>query len=157
MNRRILLALVACFALSSADVNAQDLAEQIINHFPGEYDIKDGAGEPFGTVEWKVVAGGKAIAGEGSSADGVKGFHAAGWDPAKKKWIHAVFLEDGTYMVDEVHSHKDGTYHGKWRTHNPDGTVESGKSTNKVINKDYFVVTHTKKDGTKDEMHFRRK
>jgi hypothetical protein len=57
------VALVAGFLLSSSVANGEDFVPKILEFFPGKWQVTDGDGRDMGVVEWKLVAGGKAIAG----------------------------------------------------------------------------------------------
>jgi uncharacterized membrane protein len=147
--------LAVCFTLSASSVHAQDMASKIIKYFPGKWQLKQADGTVLGEVDWKVVAGGKAIAGPGKTADGLSNFALAGWDPDKKIWLHVFHQEDGSHARLVVTKLEGDTYHGEVSRADGDGQVVKSKWQNKVVDQNHFVVTEWEGD-EETVTHFER-
>jgi hypothetical protein len=134
--------LVACCIAATAQTDAfsDEIPKSILDYFPGQWRV-EGADGNTGTVEWKLVAGGKAVAGAGTSAEGGADHGMAGWQPRDKKWLHVWFRENGGYGELEVSRHEGDTYFGTQRVVDANGDVIESHFANRVIDKDHFEVT----------------
>lgn len=141
MIRRFIVALVAIVALSSSLAHAQDFVPGILKYFPGKWQAKAADGTNLFTVEWKVVAGGKAIAGPSMTASGSAGYAVAGWEPKEKKWVHVVFDGSGMHARLEITKFADNTYSGPVYFVDAEGNAASGECRNKIIDQDHFEIT----------------
>ena len=156
MIRRLCFAAAACAALACSAVRAQDFVPQTLKYFPGKWVIKTADGTEVGSVDWKLVAGGKAIAGEGVLNTGGKTFVLAGWDAKEKAWIHNWFEESGAFGHIKVTQFQDNTYLGTLYFADANGEGGSSEWKNRLIDKDHFEVTEFLK-GEKVVLHFHRK
>jgi hypothetical protein len=141
MIRRFIVALVAIVALSSSLAHAQDFVPGILKYFPGKWQAKAADGTNLFTVEWKVVADGKAIAGPSKTVAGTTGFAVAGWEPKEKKWVHVLFDGSGMHARMEVTKFADNTYFGTVYFVDAQGNVASGECRDKIIGPDHFEFT----------------
>ena len=157
MIRRCIVACVAIAALSASVAHAQDLASGILKYFPGKWQAKAADGTNLFTVEWKVVANGKAIAGPATSASGTTGFALAGWEPKEKKWIHVLFDGSGMHARLEVTRFADNTYSGPVYFVDADGNAASGECRNKIIDRDHFEITQVLNGKTEVQQWYRVK
>ena len=48
---------------TTAVAHGDEMPESILKYFPGQWRVEGPEGNVVGTVEWKLVAGGKAVAG----------------------------------------------------------------------------------------------
>ena len=142
MNNVCAALIVSCFVLAVHPVScADEMPDSILRYFPGRWRI-EGPDGSSGTVEWKLVAGGKAVAGAGTSTDGGADFGLAGWKAKEKKWVHTVFSEDGGYIYLEITRFENGnTYLGTQRVVDANGTAVESKFTNRVVDPRHFEVT----------------
>jgi hypothetical protein len=156
MSRCFSIAFVACAVLSAPVARGQDFSPGILKYYPGKWLVKEEGGKELGTVEWKRVAGGKAVAGAGKLTPGGESYSMAGWDPKEKKWVHAWFEAEGTYgRIDVVKFEKD-TYSGPICITDKTGKLVSGECRNRIVGPNHFEITEIL-DGKKIIMHFHRK
>lgn len=134
----IAVVLNVVFAVSSA--SAEDIAARSLNYFPGKWVMKTAEGT--GTVQWKKVAGGTAIAGAGQDDNGIKSHSMAGWDSSKKAWLHSWFSSDGSSGCLEITKFEKDTYIGTGRSVDAEGKTVTGPWRNKIIDNDHFEITH---------------
>ena len=134
-------ALAVCVLLAASIGNAQDFVPGILKYFPGKWEMRSADGKVLGTLEFNLVAGGKAAAGPGTSNDGTTSFGLAGWDPTEKKWVHTLFFSDGQFMHFTVTKFENGTYYGTFRSTDKEGQTITGEHRNRIIDKDHFEVT----------------
>lgn len=156
MLRRFFLAVAACVGLAVSTSGAEDITARILKYFPDKWEVQDADGKALGTVEWKVIKGGKAVTGQGEQGDLGRTYHVAGWEPAEKKWVHFIFATNGTFMRLEITKVEGDVFIGKVYIANPDGTTLSGEHRNKIIDHDHFEVTQAIGDPP-TVMHFHRK
>lgn len=141
MFLRLSLALAVTLALLTCTVQAEDMASGIVKYFAGKREYKSADGTQQGSVDWRAVAGGKAIGGPGKSTSGGAAFALAGWDPDKKIWFHHWFGEDGQHGRLEITRFEHSTFYGEVRVVEGDGETVSAKWENKVVDHDHFVIT----------------
>jgi hypothetical protein len=132
----------------------EEFVLRVLAYFPGQWDIRSDDGAMTGFVRWKVEAGGMALAGRGRLRNG-RMFAMAGWDPAKKEWIHTFIEENGSFGQIVVTQFKNNMYRGT--LYYVEGNGEGGTSewNSRIIDKDHFVVTEFLK-GDKVVLNFHR-
>ncbi len=155
MSHRTVLAFALFVGMLGSVCAAQDFSTQMLTYFPGKWILKAADGTQLGTADWKLVSGGKALAGPGVMKTGGKSFALAGWDSAAKKWIHNWFQEDGGYGYLEVVKYEGDTYFGIIYLVDAKGKSVNGDWQTHVIDKDHFETIQVVK-GAKTVTHFYR-
>ncbi len=145
MSRCLAIAVGVCVVFSVNSVSAEDIPTRILKYFPGKWAMKSAAMN--GTVQWRIVAGGKAIAGAGKHEGGEESFSMAGWDLSKKAWVHSWFTSDGSSGYLEISKFEKDTYVGKGRSVDAEGNTVSGAWRNKIIDENHFEITQETDEG----------
>lgn len=127
-------------ALSLPAASAEDMPGSILKYFPGKW-TNTGAPNGEGSVEWKLVAEGKTIAGPGMTAKGGADFGLGGWQAKEKKWVHTWFQSDGGYGRTDITKSENGSYYGTTNTVDGSGKQTSGEFQIRVIDKDRFELS----------------
>lgn len=141
--RQILFTVLAVYVLPAASVaRADDFVPTILKFFPARWEVTGADGTLLFTVDWKLVSGGKAIAGPSRSPSGEESFAMAGWDLEQKKWVHTWFAPDGGSGWIDVVKFENNTFSGPVRLVDKDGKSVSGVCYNKIIDKDHFEITY---------------
>jgi hypothetical protein len=73
MLRLVCAALASLTVFAASNAQADDLAKQMVDHFAGKWEYKRPDGDVIGSVDWKAVADGHAIAGPGTTLEGTTG------------------------------------------------------------------------------------
>ena len=155
MCRRFLLVVISCLLLASTEATGQDFSPKILKFFPGRWELRVDGKNGVGYCDWKVVAGGKAVAGPGKSIKWEENYHLAGWDPGAKAWKHSIYSADGACTHYEITKCEGQTYRGTFVEVAPDGTTTKGVVHDEIIDEDNVVVTH-ESDGEKLVMRLSR-
>jgi hypothetical protein len=128
---------------------------RVLAYFPGKWDIKSADGSTLGYVRWKAEAGGRALTGKGRMRNGSISA-LAGWDLAKREWIHTLVEESGAFGQIVVTRFKNNTYTGTFYFVDSNGEGETSDWKNEIIDNDHFVISEILK-GKKTILHFHRR
>ena len=142
LNTRLLAVFSFMAVASFAQTGfAQEVSpSEILKYFPGKWEWSRSDGES-GTVEWKLVSDGKALAGPGMSTFGGADFGLGGWEAQSKKWAHTWYTAKGGYGRLEWNTFEGGTYRGVVRTFEPGGELAEAKTSCKIVDQNTFILT----------------
>jgi hypothetical protein len=140
MRTLFVLVLVAV-ALRAQTVCAEEVSpEKILKYFPGTWEWSRSDGES-GRVQWRLVAGRKAIAGPGMTTMGGRDFGLGGWECEAEQWAHTWYSAKGGYGRLVWTKFEEDTYHGVVRTREPGGDFVEAKASCKIVDPDTFIFT----------------
>ena len=138
MLRTSFCAVVVAVVLSPSVGSGQELPDRIIKYFAGSWTVTGPEEGQTATSNWKVVAGGRAIAGGGTNSQTGEHFGFGRWLSDDKIWVHDWAEEKGGYGHLETTRFEKDTYYGKVKQVDEAGKAIVAELRVKIIDHDHF-------------------